>query len=162
MVYDPTFWVLVAFIIIITLFGKKGWGKGRELLNNRIYKIKETVEEARLLSEQAQELFFQVNQDALQITKKIQEIQLRTEKEMDFLTKEHENKLKILREQKESQLIKRMQTLNDQALIDLRQEMSDLVYEISKSIIKERAKEEASLFMEEGLSIFPNKLSLFG
>lgn len=159
MFHDPTFWVLLAFVIVLVLFGKKSKRFILSFLDKRITQIEEDLEEAQTLSEKAQDLFSKALHESQETKEKIQEITRVTKEEVIFLKKEHENKIKMLVERKEGQLNKRIQNLQEQSLIELRIEIAHILYETCTFLLKEGAKKEASHFIKEGLLHFPKKVS---
>ncbi len=57
MLQDPTFWVLVSFVIFVALVWKPGSKAVAQMLDDRAEKIRSDLEKAAKLREEAQALF---------------------------------------------------------------------------------------------------------
>jgi len=132
MFFDETAWVAIAFVLFIILVWKKGSQAITSMLDNRSLLIKNELNQAKSLKEEALEELRQT----LQIQKNISE-------EADNIIKEaKENAKKIIEEAKvkSSEIIKRKEDQANQKILALETEAINNIKKISSNIIIESSK----------------------
>ena len=132
MYLDETAWVAIAFILFIILVWKKGSQAITSLLDNRSLLIKNEVDQAKSLKEEALEELRQ----SLQTQKNISE-------EADKILKEaKENAKRIIEEAKikSSEIIKRKEDQAEQKILALENDAINNIKKITGNIIIESSK----------------------
>ena len=132
MFFDETAWVAIAFVLFIILVWKKGSQAITSMLDNRSLLIKNELNQAKSLKDEALEELRQT----LQIQKSISE-------EADNIIKEaKENAKKIIEEAKvkSSEIIKRKEDQANQKILALETEAINNIKKISSNIIIESSK----------------------
>ena len=132
MFFDETAWVAIAFVLFIILVWKKGSQAITSMLDNRSLLIKNELNQAKSLKDEALEELRQT----LQIQKNISE-------EADNIIKEaKENAKKIIEEAKvkSSEIIKRKEDQANQKILALETEAINNIKKISSNIIIESSK----------------------
>ena len=84
---DPSFWVGLAFIIVISFLIKKFWSSIGHTLDSRSKKIKERINEAKELREEAQYLLSEYKRKQLNAQAEIRTISEETDKEIKQIRK---------------------------------------------------------------------------
>lgn len=128
MFHDPTFWVLVAFLLFFALvFYLKVPGKVLGQLDERAARIKQGLDEAEKLHQDAQRLFAEYQRKQRNALQEAEEIVAAAEAEAKSLLKETEAELKLSLERRRKQAEDKIAQAEKQAL----QEVRDTAVEIA-------------------------------
>lgn len=128
MLHDPTFWVLVAFVLFFALiFWLKVPGKVLGQLDERAARIKKDLDEAEKLHQDAQHLFAEYQRKQRNALKEAEEIVAAAEAEAKALLKETEADLKASLERRRKQAEDKIAQAEKQAV----QEVRDTAVEIA-------------------------------
>lgn len=155
---DPTFWTLVAFLFCLVIFGRRVFFLISDHLNGRVQRIEHHLEEARILNQEAQNLFHRRVQEAKDVENHLLEIAEKLEKEIKFLWKEADKKIQLIMEIKEGQFLKRMKILEDQTSLQLKQKLSNCIYKILIHLLKDLGAESQAFLVNDGISYFSKQL----
>ncbi|WP_300299543.1 F0F1 ATP synthase subunit B [Ferrovibrio sp.] len=121
MFQDPTFWVLVAFVLFFALiFYLKVPGKVLGQLDERAAKIKRDLDEAERLHQEAQQLFAEYQRKQRNAMKEAEEIVAAAEAEAKTLVREAEADLKASLERRRKQAEDKIAQAEKQALQEVR------------------------------------------
>jgi F-type H+-transporting ATPase subunit b len=136
---DTSFWVLVAFAIVIFVFARAGvHRKIAGGLDKRSQKIADELDEARRLREEAQELLATYQRRQRAAEEEAQGIVDQAKKDAQRFAAESREKIN-------AQIARRAKAAEDkiaraeaQALAEVRGQAADMAVEIARSIIRER------------------------
>lgn len=121
MFQDPTFWVLVSFVLFFALiFYLKVPGKVVGQLDERAAKIKRDLEEAEKLHQEAQQLFAEYQRKQRNALREAEEIVAAAEAEAKALVREAEADLKASLERRRKQAEDKIAQAEKQALQEVR------------------------------------------
>ena len=159
MLNDPTFWVLVAFVMFIGLIGKKVWIAAGTSLDARAEKIKADLDEAEKLREEAQDLLAQYQRKQRDAAKEAGDVveKARTEAEKyGLVAKENLEKALARREQL---AIDRIAHAEKAAIEDIRRLAAEVAIEATRKLLADEMKGEiADKLIEQSISELPDKL----
>lgn len=158
--YDaPEFWVLVAFVLTIALIGKTVTQKVSAALDERSEEIRNNIESAIRLREEAQELlasYERKQRDAVEEARKIAD---RAKAEADYLTKKSADELKALLERRERQARERIAQAEVAAIDAVRAAAIDLALEASRRMLAEKiVGAKADKLIDAAIKELPGKL----
>lgn len=105
----PEFWVLIAFVLFLFVFGKKIWTFLTQSLDEHRNKISRQLEEAERLQEEALSLLEAYKQKHEEALKQAAEIIAFAEEEALALKKEKEREFDHFMQQREKALLERME-----------------------------------------------------
>lgn len=136
---DVSFWVLVAFAIVIFIFARAGLHKmivGG--LDKRSQKIADELDEARRLREEAQELLAQYQRRQRAAEEEAAGIVELAKKDAQLFAAEARTRIndQIARRAKSAE--EKIRRAEAQALAEVRGQAADLAVEIARSIIRDR------------------------
>ncbi|NQV83989.1 MAG: F0F1 ATP synthase subunit B [Rhodospirillales bacterium] len=157
--YDPTFWVLVAFVIFI---GAAARPLGRLVtagLDKRADKISADLEEAEILRKEAQDLlasYQRKQRDALQEAKEILE---HARQEAERIAVQGKESLEASLERRRKLAIERIEQAEAQALEDVRAKTIDLALDATREFLaKELKGKQADALIDNAIKELPGKL----
>lgn len=136
MLYDPTFWVLVSFLIFIALAMKPIKKTVFSALDQRAARIKAQLEEAQQLREQAQRLLAEYQQKQRQAMLDIQQILAQAREEAVRHRTQGEKALEASLQRRERQAIDRIAQAEAQALIEVRQAAADTAIAATRHLLR--------------------------
>ncbi|MEL0107153.1 MAG: F0F1 ATP synthase subunit B [Rhodospirillaceae bacterium] len=159
MFQDPTFWVLVSFVIFIALIGKKIWTMITDALDARADSIKAELDEAEKLREEAQDLlakYQRLQRDAAREAEDIIE-RARTEAE-NYAATAKENLDKALA-RREKLAVDRIAHAEKAATDDVRRIAAEVAVEAARKLLSEEMKgERADKLIDGAIQDLPSKL----
>ena len=155
MIYqDPTFWVFVAFLIFLFLFGKKIFFILISFLDARIQEIEKRMNDAKITAEEAHLSYIKQEQELKDTERYISDLYDRTQKEIVFLKNEAEEKLEKKVLLKKDQVKQRIRLYETQAALKLRQDHTDAVFRTIYTVLHLTQKEK-NLIIEQAFKKFP-------
>jgi len=134
---DPTFWVAIAFVVFVALVVWKAWGSIVGALDKRAQRIKETLEEAQKLREEAQAAkahYQRLQRDAL---KEAEEILAHAKEEAVRMREEAEKKLEQSLARREQLAVEKIQAAEAKALAEVRGQMVDVAMAATGKLIRD-------------------------
>lgn len=136
LVTDPSFWVLLAFIALGVLVGKRSWISLTGFLDARSEKIQKDIEEAQRLKEEAEQLRAHAIylQDA--VNKRAQEMMAHTKIEIQRLKEEATQEIQAYLTSEEHQLTQKIKLAEQQALNDIKKKAIQVALDTAKSVIQ--------------------------
>ena len=135
---DPSFWVLIAFIIFVGLVWFKARGIIVSLLDVRVERIKAELDEAQKLKEQAQETLAEQRQLTRQAVEKAEAILEDAKKEAAEQLKLAEKKLEATIAQRHQQAMIRLEQAEATAVAEVAEKTVALTTQISRAILQEQ------------------------
>ncbi|WP_341899225.1 F0F1 ATP synthase subunit B [Ferrovibrio terrae] len=136
MFQDPTFWVLVAFVLFFALiFYLKVPGKVLAQLDERGARIKQGLDEAEKLHQDAQHLFAEYQRKQRNALKEAEEIVAAAEAEAKALLKDTEAELKLSLERRRKQAEDRIAQAEKQAVQEVRDTAVELAIAAATQVL---------------------------
>ena len=157
--HDPTFWVLVAFVIFVAAFGRVIVRAIAQGLDKRAGKIRADLDEAEQLREEAQDLLAGYQRKQRDAVKEAEEIVAHAKEESERILqhgKEHIEESLARREQLALERIARAET---QAIADVKSRTIDVAIEATRAYIGHALKDDKTdALVEAAIKDLPNKL----
>lgn len=119
---DPSFWVLVSSIIFIAAIWRPAGQIIGRALDNKITRIRQDLEEARALKEEAQSLLAQYQRSQRDAMHEADEIKAHAISEAEILRKEMLAKFETATQRREKQAIEKIAQAEAKAADEIKQE----------------------------------------
>lgn len=143
MFHDPTFWVLVAFVIFIVVAAKYVPSAFNAAVDAKIEKIRSRVDEAQTLLVQAEALYKKYKEDSEQVTTDVEQILGDAHADANHLIDEEKIRIKDVVARKKKQTSERIKTLHDNALRAIRDDVLDQAFALAKVSLESHFKNAA-------------------
>lgn len=158
---DTSFWVLVAFVIVIGVFWKVGLHKMIVSgLDKRGQKIADEINEARKMREEAQELLAQYQRRQREAEGEAQAIIDQAKRDAKRMAEEARVKLAEQMERRTKAAEEKIARAEAQAISEVRGQTADLAIEAAREIIRERMDSGAqTAFVDKAISGLRNKIN---
>lgn len=158
---DVSFWVLIAFVIVIGVFWRAGLHRmilGG--LDKRAQKIADELDQARKLREEAQELLAQYQRRQREAEEEAKGIIEQAKKDAQRLAAETRDKIAAQIERRAKAAEDKIARAEEQAVAEVRAQAADLAIEAAREIIKSRMDKGAqSALVEKSISELRSKLN---
>ena len=156
---DPHFWVLMATVAFALIAYKKGRAPILSFLDARTVRIKNDLDEAERLKNEAQELLAECqrkHRDAIQTSQKIIDAAKET---ATRLQSEAEQKLSDSIKRKEAQLLDRIARAEASAVQELRHQAADLAAKSAELLLHDAMGKRGAKLVDEAIGDLPSKLN---
>lgn len=157
---DPTFWVLVAFVIFVGLVWKPGSKAVTQMLDERADKIRADLDKAAKLRSEAQALFADYQKKQRDALKEAEGIVAAARAEAERLSAQAATDLEQSLKRREQLALQRIAQAEQQALADVRAAAVDLAMAATRKLLTEKldtARHEA--LIEGAIKELPGKLN---
>ncbi len=145
LIYDPTFWVALAFVGFVLLVRKPVGHKIAEALDKRSAKIKTELEEAVRLREEAQAVLLAYQKKQRECLQEAEEILRRTEEDAKRMAEQAEAELRTSLEKRKNLAVEKILQAEKQALQDVQNHAVDIAVAAARTIIaRQMASGESS------------------
>lgn len=141
----PDFWVLMAFILLFLLGGKKIIGSLKEFLDEHRQKITKTIKEAEHLHEEALSLLNSYKKKHEEALQQAEKIIAHAEKEALEFKRDQEKEFEKFVEQKEKAVFERIGVEQEEAKSKLRKEAADEALALVEKVLLREKKEKKRL-----------------
>ena len=149
---DPQIWVAISFILFFLLFGKLIWKKLAGFLDTKILEIKNEIDEAKKLHNNAKELLAEE-------TKKIQDLDLVLKDIIDNsknksyeILRENTNKIEAQIELLEKDASEKIKVIQNQAIEEIKLNIISKATMISEKILSDKLNDSNHhLIMEDSV-----------
>ncbi len=156
---NPEFWVAVAFFIFIGIILKFGYRRVVDGLDARAERIKNELDEARSLREEAQALLASYQRKQRDALKEAEEIVEHAKDEAARASTEAEAKLQEIIKRRTEMAVDKISRAEAQALQDVRNTAVDVAVEAARSLIEKNLDEKkAASLVEDSIADIENKL----
>ena len=158
---NTSFWVLVAFVVVIGVFARVGLhktiGSG---LDKRAQNIADEINEARKMREEAQELLAQYQRRQREAEEEAASIIEQAKKDALRMTAEAREKIDAQMERRAKAAEDKIARAEAQALSEVRGQTAELAIAAAREIIKERMDSGAqTAFIDKAIADIRNKLN---
>jgi len=156
---DPTFWVAVAFVCFIALVFKPLSKFAAGALDSRAEKIKEELDEAERLRNEAQDLLAQYQRKQSDAAKEAEEIIQHARDEAERLDHEGRARLSVALERREKLAMDRIQLAEQQAVDKVRNEAIAVAISAAESVLAQNLdKSKADALIDDSIAGLSDKL----
>lgn len=138
MLSDPTFWVLVSFVIFVALVWKPGSKAVAQMLDDRAEKIRVDLEKAAKLREEAQALFAEYQKKQRDALKDAETIIKAARDEAEALSKQAAADLEASLKRREQLALQRIAQAEAQATADVRAAAVDLAMAATRKVLSDK------------------------
>jgi F-type H+-transporting ATPase subunit b len=158
-IHDPTFWVLVAFVIFVIAVYKPIRGALLGGLDSRIAEIRQEVEEAEKLREEAQSLLAKYQRQQRQALQDAENIVARARESAERHRAEAEESMKEMVRRQEEQAREKIAQAEATAIQQVRAMSVDLAMAAAEKLLVERlGGTEGSRLIDASIQDIPRKL----
>lgn len=156
---DTNFWVALSFILFLLVAYRYGKDAMIGTLDARIEKIRADIETAENLRVEAQELLDQYQRKAKDALSESEELMDSAQRQAEEIRRNLDIETEEVIKLKEHQLEERLKRLEEQAISDIRFQVTDIATQATMQIIAEKLgkKENASL-IEKSIQTLPSKM----
>lgn len=156
---DPTFWVAISFVLFVALVAKMVWQKATVALDARADEIRQRLEEAQNLREEAQAAkanYQRLQRDAL---KEAEAILAHAREEAKRMREEAEQKLEASLARREQLAVEKIAAAESKALQDVREQMVDLAVAATRKLIEANIDDKVrSRLIDDSVAEIPVRL----
>ena len=156
---DPTFWVLVAFMIFVVLATKPIYGLISDGLDKRADKIRNDLEEAENLRKEAQDLLASYQRKQREVIDEAEEIRQQAIAEADKILNQGRKSLEETIERRRKLALERIAQAETQAIDTVRAKTIDMAINITREyLINDLKGKKANELVDTAIKELPNKL----
>ena len=142
---DPQIWVAISFILFFLLFGKFIWKKFSSFLDKKILEIKNDIDEAKNLHNEAKDLLAAEN-------KKIQDLDLLVKEIIDDsknksyeILRENTKKIEAQIELLEKEATEKIKVIENQTIEEIKSDIISKATSIAEKVLKNELSENNQL-----------------
>ncbi len=156
---DPTFWVALAFVCFIALVFKPLSKFSSSALDTRADKIKEELDEAERLRNEAQDLLAQYQRKQRDASKEAEEIIQHAKDEAERIDKEGRSRLSAALQRREKLAIDRIKLAEQQAVEKVRNEAISVAITAAESVLAQNLdKAKSDALIDDSIAELSDKL----
>lgn len=158
---SPTFWVAVSFVIfILVVLSIGGWGIVTKMLDQRIDAIRERLDEAAQLREEAQEILADYKKKLAQAEIEAEGIISDAREEARLLRERMNDEMETALQRREKLALDRIAQAEADATAEVRTRTVDIAIDASRRLLAEAASGElADQLVEGSIKEIPEKLN---
>lgn len=157
--HDPTFWVAVAFVVLVILLFKPVRAKMLDGLDAKIAEIRREVEEAERLREEAQSLLASYQRQQRQAIQEAENIIARAKADAERHRAEGEEAIKEAIRRQEEQAREKIAQAEAAAIQEVRGMAVDLAITAAEKLLSDRlAGDEGGRLVDRSIQDIPSKL----
>ena len=159
LIQDPTFWVAVAFVVFVVLVFKPIKGALIGGLDAKIAEIRQEVEEAEKLREEAQSLLANYQRQQRQAIQDAEAIVARAKEEAERDRAEADEAMKDMVRRQEEQAREKIAQAEAAAIQEVRSMSVELAMAAAEKLLADRlAGDEGSRLIDNSIEDIPRKL----
>ena len=159
LIQDPTFWVAVAFVVFVVLVFKPIKGALIGGLDAKIAEIRQEVEEAEKLREEAQSLLANYQRQQRQAIQDAEAIVARAKEEAEQYRTEADEAMKDMVRRQEEQAREKIVQAETAAIQEVRSMSAELAMAAAEKLLADRlAGDEGSRLIDNSIEDIPRKL----
>ncbi len=140
MFQTPEFWVLVAFVLLIVVLGKRGWLALSAIIDERTDKIQKQLQEAEHLHNEALSLLHTYQKKHAEAMSQAASIIANAEEEAANLKRTVEAELEEMLRQKEKSTLERIEIAQDTAKLQLKKQVAAEALSFVEEILSQELK----------------------
>jgi F-type H+-transporting ATPase subunit b len=157
--HAPEFWVAVAFVLMLAAFGRKAFATIATGLDDRAETIKNRIDEAENLHQEAKELLASFQRKQREASEEAARITEHAKTEAQRLAARAATDLEAGLMRREQQAMDRIARAEAEAIEQVRQQVADLAVEATRRLLLEKAVgRKADDLIDAAIKELPNKL----
>ena len=157
---DPTFWVGLAFVLTVALIAKPIWRGVAGSLDERADKIRDQIEEARKLREEAQALLADYQRKQRDALSEAENIVAHAGEEAGRMKAEAAEHLEQTIERRKAQALDRIAQSEAQAIASVRDTAVDVAVAAAEQLIKDRVSgDRQAALVDAAIKELPSQLN---
>ena len=159
MLHSPEFWVAVGFVILVVAIAKPVGRAFGSMLDARSGRIKETLDEATRLREEAQHLLAEHQRKQRDAVRETEEMLARAKEEAERLTAEAVDNLEVALKRREEMAHDKIARAEAEALQQVRETAVDVAVAATRKLIADKLDQgRRDALVDEAISELPDKL----
>lgn len=156
---DPAFWVAVAFVLLMVLGAKKVYAIACDALDQRADDIKNQIDEAQRLREEAQDLLASYERKQRDAASEAEGIVQHAREEAERLSKKAADDLARSLKRREAQAMDRIAQAEAQASLEVRVQAVEIATQAAEKLLAEKATgAKADALIDQAIKDLPGKL----
>jgi len=161
MFQDPTFWVLVAFVLFVALMVYfKVPGMVTAALDKRAEKIKSDLDEADALLKEAQDLLASYQKKQREAANEAEEIKARAREEAERIIEHGRERLDDSLKRREKLAMDRIAQAETAAMDEVRAITVDIALEATRGLLADKLSDaKADAMIDDAIKELPNRLN---
>ncbi len=157
---DPTFWVAVGLFVFLGLIAKPVLGFVTKGLDERADKIKNELDEAERLRNEAQELLAQYQRKQRDAAKEVEAIIAHAKEEAERMDREGREKLAASLERREKLAMERIALAEQQATARVRAHAIEVAVVAAESVLASNVSDaKAGALVDDAIKALPDRLN---
>lgn len=157
---DSTFWVAVSFVLFMALIVWKALGPAMRSLDSRAARIREELDEAQRLREDAQHLLAEYKRKQRDAEQEAEDMLAHAREEADRLRRHGEEQLEASLARREQQAKDRIEQAEQQAVAQIRALAAELAIAATRDLlIKSVDKKTADALVDDAVKAIPERMN---
>ncbi len=154
------FWVAVGFVVFVALVGRVAFRVVTAALDDRAAKIKEQVDEAASLAEEAQALLATYERKQRDAAEEAESVVEMAQREADQLADQAAKDLERSLKRREQLAFERIAQAETAAIAEVRTRAADIVMEATRKLLTEKLTgERADTLIDDAIKELPKRLN---
>ena len=142
---DPQIWVAISFILFFLFFGKILWKKLSSFLDNKILEIKNEIDEARNLHNEAKDLLVAENKKIQDLDLLVKEIVDNSKNKSYEILRENTKKIEAQIELLEKEATEKIKVIENQTIEEIKSDIISKATSIAEKVLKNELSENNQL-----------------
>jgi F-type H+-transporting ATPase subunit b len=157
---DPTFWVLIAFVILVGALYKKLASGLTAALDARAHSVRQQIEEAQRLREEAQAMLAQYQRQQRDAEATAKEMVEHAREQAEALLKQAEKDAEALAERHKTMAEARIAQMEAQAVAEVRAVAAEVAVQATRSLIEQQLDAgKATSLLQNSIEQLPGRLN---
>jgi F-type H+-transporting ATPase subunit b len=142
---DPQIWVAISFILFFLLFGKFIWKKFSSFLDKKILEIKNDIDEAKNLHNEAKDLLAAENKKIQDLDLLVKEIIDNSKNKSYEILRENTKKIEAQIELLEKEATEKIKVIENQTIEEIKSDIISKATSIAEKVLKNELSENNQL-----------------
>ena len=142
---DPQIWVAISFILFFLLFGKFIWKKFSSFLDTKILEIKNDIDEAKNLHNEAKDLLAAENKKIQDLDLLVKEIIDNSKNKSYEILRENTKKIEAQIELLEKEATEKIKVIENQTIEEIKSDIISKATSIAEKVLKNELSENNQL-----------------
>ena len=140
---DPQLWVAISFILFLVLFGNFIWKKLSSFLDNKILEIKNEIDEAKKLHNDAKELLAIESKKFQDLDLVVKDIIDNSKNKSYEILRENTKKVELQIQLLEKEATEKIKVIENQAIEDIRLDIISNASAIAEKVLKDKLSDSS-------------------
>ena len=159
-VQEAEFWVAVAFVILVVAIARQVWGGATSALDSRAAQIKDELDEAKRLREEAQHALAEYKRMQRDAAKEAEEILRVAASEADAMRERARDELTQAVQRREEQAVARIAQAETEATQQVRDLAVDIAVAATGKVLEDNLKGDAgNKVIDDAIKDLPSRLN---